>query len=209
MEPLNGYMTPEEETLPATEHDDSKEAFLRAYAAETLGLMTGTKVTSVITDGIGDITSDAKGSGARFNAGKTPYELLPLGIVFTELALKPKSAADVLTALGRWQAGENDALGDAFAYAIGDHSTLESLADAAMVFDYGRKKYAEWNWAKGMKWSAPLGCAIRHCVAILRGEDIDPESGLPHLGHVKCNLLMLLTFASTFPEGDDRPVKWI
>ena len=159
--------------------------------------------------GIGDITSDAKGSGARFNSGKVPYELLPLSIVYGELALKPKTASDILTALGRWQAGEAPALYEAFGHAIGDHTTLESLADAALVFDYGRKKYAEWNWAKGMPWSAPLGCAIRHCLAILRGEEIDPESGQPHIGHVKCNLLMLMTFGKTYPEGDDRPLRWL
>jgi Domain of unknown function (DUF5664) len=99
--------------------------------------------------------------------------------------------------------------GRSIAHAIGDHTSLTSLADAARVFDYGRKKYAEWNWAKGMAWSIPLACALRHCLAILDGEENDPESGLPHVGHIKCNLLMLLTFAETFPDGDDRPVRWL
>jgi hypothetical protein len=44
--------------------------------------------------------------------------------------------------------------------------------------------------------SAPLGCAIRHCLAITWGET-NPESAHPHIGHVKCNLLMLLTFTET------------
>lgn len=85
---------------------------------------------------------------------------------------------------------------------------LVALEDCAAVFDYGRKKYAEWNWAKGMDWSVPYACALRHLSAWHRGEDLDPESGLPHLGHVMCNLVMLSTYAKTYPEGDNRPKEW-
>ena len=42
-----------------------------------------------------------------------------------------------------------------------------------------------------------------------RGEDNDPESGLPHLGHAMCNLVMLSTFAKTYAEGDDRASRWL
>jgi hypothetical protein len=31
--------------------------------------------------GIGDITSDAKGSGARYNTGKMPIELVPVSLI--------------------------------------------------------------------------------------------------------------------------------
>lgn len=108
---------------------------------------------------VGDVNSAARGSGARYNDGKVPLELIP-GI---------------------------------------------ALEDCARVFDYGRRKYAAWNWAKGMAWMVPFGCLLRHLYAWARGEDNDPESGLPHLGHAMCNLVMLCTFAHTYPEGDDRP----
>ena len=49
-----------------------------------------------------------------------------------------------------------------------------------------------------------LGIA-RHIRAMLRGEYTDPESNLPHIGHVLCNIVMLLVYIETFPEGDDRP----
>ncbi len=81
--------------------------------------------------------------------------------------------------------------------------------DCADVFDYGRKKYAAWNWTKGMAWSIPTACIIRHCLAILDGETVDPESGLPHRGHIACNVVMLIQYEQTFKEGDDRPVKWL
>ena len=57
-----------------------------------------------------------------------------------------------------------------------------------------------------MAWSIPLACATRHLIAMINGEEIDPESGLPHRGHVYCNICMLLTYAETFVEGDDRPI---
>ena len=112
---------------------------------------------------IGNIASDEKGSGARYNDGKPAMELIP----------------------------------------------LVTLEDEARVWDYGRQKYTSWNWAKGMAWSVPLGCALRHLAAWQRGEDLDPESGLPHLAHVACNIRMLSLFAKTFPEGDDRPKQWL
>lgn len=112
---------------------------------------------------VGDVDSDAKGSGARYNDGKPAFDLVP----------------------------------------------LVALEDCAKVFEYGRRKYASWNWAKGMEWSIPLACILRHLSAWQRGEDNDHESGLPHLGHVMCNLVMLTTYARTYPEGDNRPAKWL
>jgi hypothetical protein len=82
---------------------------------------------------------------------------------------------------------------------------LHTLEDEARVWEYGRAKYAAWNWAKGMPWSAPFACLMRHMAAWQRGEENDVESGLPHLAHAACNLRMLTLYAKTYPEGDDRP----
>ena len=112
-------------------------------------------------NGIGDVNSDAKGSGARYNAGKPDMSLIPL-------------------------------------------CTLE---DEAKVWAYGKQKYAAWNWAKGMDWSVPLACALRHLSKWQAGEENDEESGLPHLAHAMCNLRMLTLYAKTYVEGDDRPPK--
>lgn len=86
--------------------------------------------------------------------------------------------------------------------------SLMAFEGCARVFDFGREKYAPWNWAKGMPWSAPLGCLLRHLSAWQRGEDNDPESGLPHLDHAMANLVMLTTYARTYPQGDDR-TQWL
>jgi hypothetical protein len=77
--------------------------------------------------------------------------------------------------------------------------------DAAKVFGYGAVKYAPWNWAKGMPWSVPVGCIGRHLLALLWGEELDKESGLPHRGHVGCNVMMLQHYAEHYTEGNDLP----
>ncbi len=150
--------------------------------------------------GVGDIASTEKGSGARYNAGKPPYELIPLTMVSAFFGTDSPTVR-ALRNLGAWQAGGTaDLLLEALR-ELGD----DGWEQCAEVFDYGRGKYAEWNWAKGMAWSVPLACAARHLVALVRGEHLDPESGLPHRGHVFCNLVMLYVFHVTFPSGDDRP----
>ncbi|MDP2263270.1 MAG: DUF5664 domain-containing protein [Hydrogenophaga sp.] len=156
-------------------------------------------------DSVGDIHSDAKGSGARYNGGKPAYDLIPASVVVpfwrdAELTEDQRRALDALDALGMFQAREGSA--HDVLRALGDH-----WDDCARVFEYGRRKYAAWNWAKGMAWSIPMACAARHLMAIIRGETHDAESGLPHAGHVFCNVVMLLTYQGTFPEGDDRAAK--
>jgi hypothetical protein len=160
---------------------------------------------------IGDVNSDAKGSGARFNAGKPSYDLVPLQMVadyLIHVAGWHAASGDVIRALetlGRFQSRRGE-----------DHDNLLNCLrelgpggwdECARVFEYGRAKYAAWNWAKGMNWSIPIACAARHLLAMHRGEVIDPESGLPHRGHVFCNIVMLYTFGGTYIEGDDRPAK--
>ena len=108
---------------------------------------------------IGDVNSDARGSGARYNQGKVDYSLLP----------------------------------------------FDTLNGELRVWEYGAKKYAAWNWTKGMAWSIPFACLMRHMAAWQRGEEVDPESGLPHLAHAMCNLRMLTYYAEFYKEGDDRP----
>lgn len=116
---------------------------------------------SQTSQGIGDVTTEDRGTGARFNTNKPPLELIP----------------------------------------------LETLEQVARVLDYGRKKYASWNWAKGQSWMANLGCALRHLSAWQRGEDLDPESGESHLAHAACCILFALHFERHCRDMDDRPAQ--
>jgi hypothetical protein len=151
---------------------------------------------------VGDVTSTAIGSGARYNGGKPPMDLLPISVLADyRNGIKATKYSHCLMPLGEWQrTGKHIHL----FYCL-DVLGQDIWEEAARVFDYGRKKYAEWNWAKGMAWSIPLACAVRHLLAAHRGEDLDPESGLSHEGHAACNIIMLLTYMDTYPEGDDRP----
>lgn len=72
------------------------------------------------------------------------------------------------------------------------------------VLTYGAKKYAAHNWRKGLAWSRLTAAALRHLLAFMRGEDIDPESGLPHIDHALCCLMFLSEFQKTGGGTDDR-----
>jgi hypothetical protein len=47
------------------------------------------------------------------------------------------------------------------------------------------------NWKKGFPESELWDSFLRHTAAILDGEELDKESGLPHIGHQFCNLLFI------------------
>lgn len=152
---------------------------------------------------VGDLNSDEKGSGARKNAGKAQLDLVPVYVwrkAWTAGLKDEKTLSFLLGTVDAWQKGDDDALYQALPFVP---PTVQ--AEAVKVLEFGAKKYKAWNWAKGMPWSVPTGCILRHSLAILNGERTDPESGCSHLGHIFCNILMLIHYVKNYPEGDDRP----
>ncbi len=79
----------------------------------------------------------------------------------------------------------------------------EYIEGTAAVFTFGAKKYAAHNYRHGMAHSRLLDAAMRHLLAILRGEELDPESGLPHVYHASCSLAMYDYMRTKFPELND------
>lgn len=79
--------------------------------------------------------------------------------------------------------------------------------EEAKVWTFGSRKYDEYNWAKGLKFSRIISAAKRHLNAIQQGEDIDAESGCLHAAHVRCCMAMLIEFTlDSRSELDDRLV---
>lgn len=85
----------------------------------------------------------------------------------------------------------------------------DALAEVAEHYGRGAKsgggKYDDRNWERGYAWSLSFAALHRHLAAFWNGEDIDPDSGSPHLAAVVFHALALLAFARRFPEHDDRP----
>lgn len=72
------------------------------------------------------------------------------------------------------------------------------------VYAYGEKKYAAWNWAKGMKWSRVSDSMLRHYERFQMGEERDEESGLLHTAHLAWNAITLLSYELLGLGEDDR-----
>jgi hypothetical protein len=81
--------------------------------------------------------------------------------------------------------------------------------DMVDVLTMGAEKYFDRNWENGLSWTSVLASMKRHIAAIERGEDYDPESGRLHIAHVACNVHFLNAFYYIFPQGDDRPKKYM
>lgn len=81
-----------------------------------------------------------------------------------------------------------------------DPQAIEGLA---AVLTFGAKKYAADNWRGGINNSRLIASLLRHLFAIMRGEYIDPESGLPHIDHVGCNWMFLSNNLKNRPDLND------
>lgn len=96
--------------------------------------------------------------------------------------------------------GDRDCLINAFAWATDAGDLAEAMADVVEVLMYGAKKYAPESWklvpdATNRYW----GAACRHLAAMAKGQETDPESGLPHVAHLRCNLLFALELTRKIP----------
>jgi len=78
---------------------------------------------------------------------------------------------------------------------------INALAD---VLTAGAVKYGEHNWRHGMDWSRVYGAAQRHMLAFWGGDDIDEESGMPHLWHALTNMAFLVSYQALSVGRDDR-----
>ena len=68
-------------------------------------------------------------------------------------------------------------------------AAMNGIARALM---FGANKYGRYNYCKGFANTRLAAACLRHVMAYLDGEDIDPESGLSHLDHALATLSMMV-----------------
>lgn len=89
---------------------------------------------------------------------------------------------------------------------------LRLVPAAALIFmskvmALGAKKYGPYNWRENkVRYTIYLEAAMRHILSALDGEEIDPESGQPHVAHVASCMAILLDAKATGNLVDDRPI---
>ena len=81
---------------------------------------------------------------------------------------------------------------------------IPALDLLARLYGKGAVKYAEHNWRLGYEWSKSYAAAQRHMNAFWSGEDIDPETGIPHTICAAFHMFALTTYLTEHPEFDDR-----
>jgi hypothetical protein len=80
-----------------------------------------------------------------------------------------------------------------------------AMAPVAQAMANGLK-YGPYNWRyKPIGHMAYLHALLRHIQAVIGGEDIDPESGAPHLAHVAATAMIVLDAKSVGTLKEDRP----
>lgn len=79
-----------------------------------------------------------------------------------------------------------------------------AIEEVGQVMGFGADKYGEHNYLQGMDWLRLVGAIQRHTNAFVRGEDLDPESGLSHLAHAASSALMLLEYVKRGIGNDNR-----
>lgn len=81
-----------------------------------------------------------------------------------------------------------------------------SLIEAVTAIrEYGCRKYHDpenWRQVAPQRYRDAL---YRHWLAYLRGEKTDPESGLPHLWHMACNLAFLIEMEEPHEKEEPTP----
>ncbi len=149
------------------------------------------------------VTHYTETEGGLWTAVSPPQEYASLADI---LKANPKWHSFKTRYGGRWDTINGWTAPDAGNVIAGHHSGVKhdkhkpsaallpgkALLKVAEVLDFGAKKYAANNWRKGINFTRLLSAAERHLLALNDGEELDPETGLPHEAHAICELLFLL-----------------
>jgi hypothetical protein len=79
-----------------------------------------------------------------------------------------------------------------------------AITGMANAFAYGANKYGSDNFRKGIAYRRLADACMRHLLAFIEGEDLDKESGNPHIDHALASLAMLKFMTEHKSDMDDR-----
>lgn len=78
----------------------------------------------------------------------------------------------------------------------------------AKVFGFGARKYAANSWRskehEAVSWMRTFDSILNHLLLWAGGQDLDPQSGMPHLWHAGTQLMILIEQVETKSGQDDR-----
>ncbi len=155
-------------------------------------------------------------SGVKFNQGKpSDLHLIPLTVL---APLFPAHMHALACALHGWarRGVASPALLEAVRGSRGEGATGPIILEALGPLQYGREKYAAYNWEKGLPFTAVSDAGLRHALGVPydsegRPTTHDPESGLNHVEHLVCNVmfaacLSLHNLSGKLEGIDNRPL---
>lgn len=80
--------------------------------------------------------------------------------------------------------------------------------DVARCCEHGAHKYGFQNYSHGLQYSRLINAYMRHDMKMHEdGEEIDLESGIPHIAHKAANLLILLESCYMRTGSNDIPLQ--
>ena len=82
-----------------------------------------------------------------------------------------------------------------------------SMLYQALAMQDGARKYGPYNWRQNeVTASIYVAAAMRHLLAWIDGEELAPDSGVPHLAHALACLGIIVDAKETGKLIDDRPL---
>lgn len=139
---------------------------------------------------------DSRDQNLKKDAGKSRLDLFP----YADVKITPERFAveSTIAALQTWWSIAPRPL------RIGIPRCM--LDEVGRVLAFGAQKYEPRGWEKGIAFSRLFAAAMRHGNEILRGNLIDPETGLSHEAHLYCNVTFIVALTERHgAKYDDRP----